>query len=156
MADKAAKDAITNPSATSVQLVTNQDVIPIIKLHCTNMWQSNWNSVCTKLHEIKQDAFIWSHPTDLPRKFEVILTRLRIGHTQITHSHLMIKNDPPICPSCGTCLTIKHIMTECRTYIESRLTSKLPEHLSESLGYNRSSLAATFEFIVKAKLVNRI
>lgn len=25
-----------------------------------------------------------------------------------------------------------------RTYIESRLSSKLPEHLSEFLGYNRS------------------
>jgi len=49
MADKAAKDA--NPSAITVQLLTKQDVIPIIQFYCTNMWQVNWNSVCTKTHE---------------------------------------------------------------------------------------------------------
>jgi len=37
MADKVAKDAISNPFATAVQLVTKQDLLPIIKSHCTNM-----------------------------------------------------------------------------------------------------------------------
>ncbi|CAI6350687.1 unnamed protein product [Macrosiphum euphorbiae] len=97
MADKATKNAIAIHSATTVQLVTKQDVVPLIKLYCTNMWQINWDFVCTQLHEIKQNVLIWPHPTNLPRKFEVILTRLRIGHTQITHSHLMSKNDNTMC-----------------------------------------------------------
>jgi len=80
MADKAANDAITNPLATVVQLITKHDLLPIIKLHCTIMWQARWNSVRTKLHEIKHDVFPWPHSSNLPRKFEVILTRLRIGH----------------------------------------------------------------------------
>jgi len=81
MANKSAKDAITSPLATTVQLVTKQDLIPIIKLNCTNMWHANWNSVRMKLHEMKQDVFIWPHLTYLSGKFEVILTRLRIGNT---------------------------------------------------------------------------
>jgi len=71
-------------------------------------------------------------------------------------SHLMSKNDPPVCTSCITSLTIKHIMTDCRLYSEQRSISKLPEHLSESLYYNRFSLTATIEFIRKTNLQNKL
>lgn len=47
--------------------------------------------------------------------------------------------------------TIKHVITECRSYSGPRMFAKLPEHLSESLDHNRSTLAATFKFIIKAK-----
>jgi len=85
--------------------------------------------------------------SNLPRKFEVILTKLRIDYTQISHCHVMNKNDAPICPTCGTQLTIKHMMTEYREYSDSRITTKLPEELSESLGQNLSSLTATINLI---------
>lgn len=71
-------------------------------------------------------------------------------------SHLMNKNDPTTCLSCGTGFTIKHIITECRSFSETRSITKLPERLAESFGYNRSSLEATIEFIRKAKLRNKI
>jgi len=58
MADKAAKDVITNPLVTAVYLITKQYVLSIIKLHCNNMWQANWNLIRTKLHEIIQYVFI--------------------------------------------------------------------------------------------------
>jgi len=58
------------------------------------------------INEIKKDVFIWPLPTYLPKNFEVILTRLQIGHTQINHGHLISKYEPfppaPTCPSCGT------------------------------------------------------
>lgn len=60
MADKAAKDAITKPSATAVQLLIKQDVISIVKLYCPNMWKVNWNSICTKVHE-KNRMFSYGH-----------------------------------------------------------------------------------------------
>jgi len=41
-------------------------------------------------------------------------------------------------------------MTECREYSDSRISTKLPEDLSESLGQNQErSLAATIDFIKK-------
>ena len=51
------------------------------------------------------------------RKDEVIINRLRIGHTRLTHSFRM-KNrpHPPLCDQCEGDheLTVKHILIECR------------------------------------------
>jgi len=45
----------------------------------------------------------------------VLLNRLRIGHTRLTHSYLLSGDD---LPECGTCqcpltVTVKHILVEC-------------------------------------------
>ena len=50
------------------------------------------------------------------RKTEVIMTRLRIGHTSLTHGHLMTTpHDPPAqCELCGAHQTVRHFMQECR------------------------------------------
>jgi hypothetical protein len=50
----------------------------------------------------------------LKRREEVVLNRLRIGHTHHTHGHLMKKEPPKICLTCKISTTIKHIITECR------------------------------------------
>jgi len=52
--------------------------------------------------------------TCLSRRDSVLLNRLRIGHTRLTHSHHLSGDDD--IPECGTCqcpLTVKHIMIEC-------------------------------------------
>ena len=46
------------------------------------------------------------------RREETTLTRLRIGHTQRTHSFLL-KEEPPPKYSCGNQYSIKHILIEC-------------------------------------------
>lgn len=39
----------------------------------------------------------WKNSVEMLRKLEVILNDFRIGHTQIEHSYLMSKDEPPIC-----------------------------------------------------------
>ena len=56
---------------------------------------------------------------NLNRRDEVIIHRLRIGHTRMTHRFLM--EDPlqrePVCNFCyGDDLTVKHIMIECQHF----------------------------------------
>jgi hypothetical protein len=46
-----------------------------------------------KLREIKGSVELWLKYTDLNRKNDVILNRLRIGHTKLTHGHLMTKEE---------------------------------------------------------------
>ena len=43
----------------------------------------------------------------------MLLNRLRIGHSRLTHSYLLSGNDYPTCQSCGIPLTVKHILVEC-------------------------------------------
>jgi len=54
----------------------------------------------------------------------VIIHRLRIGHTQLTHSYLLSGTDQPECSACHCPLTVKHILIECPA-----LTSTRNKHL---------------------------
>ena len=52
----------------------------------------------------------------LNRRDAVILRRLRIGHTRLTHQYLLTREEPPQCPSCYCALTAVHILLECQQY----------------------------------------
>jgi len=56
---------------------------------CQLRWHQKWTSLSTKLNHIKHNIDNFIFPIKIPRQFEVILTRLRIGHTQIDNSILM-------------------------------------------------------------------
>jgi hypothetical protein len=42
-----------------------------------------------------------------------VIARLRIGHTFLTHSHLLGGNDAPMCYGCDCTFTVKHILIDC-------------------------------------------
>ena len=43
----------------------------------------------------------------------LLLNRLQIGHSRLTHSYLLYGDGPPTCQFCGIPLTVKHILVEC-------------------------------------------
>ena len=51
--------------------------------------------------------------TRLWRRDTVLLNRLRIGHTRLTHSYLLSGDDLPENGTCQCPLTVKHILVEC-------------------------------------------
>ena len=53
------------------------------------------------------------HSKNMSRCDSVLLNRLRIGHSRLTHSFLLYGDGPPTCQSCGIPLTVKHILVEC-------------------------------------------
>ena len=86
----------------------------VIKTLLRNKWQSEWDSLSNnKLKEFKTSISLC--PTCTPRKNDVIITCLRLGHTRLTHRHLLLgENHPPICPHCHfSILTIHHLLTDC-------------------------------------------
>ena len=83
-----------------------------------------WNNSSSKLQRIKPFIEAWPNI--------IIFTRLRIGHTRLTHGYLMTKGRPPEC--CGTELTVEHILTKCKKYEELRRKYELPENLKVLLG----------------------
>ena len=54
------------------------------------------------------------------RKQESVMTRLRIGHTWITHSYLLKKEDQPFCHACHSPFTMKHVLIECSDFTNIR------------------------------------
>ena len=52
----------------------------------------------------------------LPRRDEIIIHRLRIGHTFLTHGYLLKRDTPPQCSACQTQLTVEHVLLHCPTW----------------------------------------
>ena len=92
------------------------------------------NSYIQKLVQTKWDVAV--HGRDLylvkptlgpPKKFqhltraeEVVITRLGIGHTKATKSHILSRGPPTSCHHCGQTLTIDLMLLECALLQEFR------------------------------------
>ena len=132
-----------------------QDIDPLASFHFTDM-KSLVNYYIQKLVQTKWDVSV--HGRDLyffkptlgpPKKFqhltraeEVAITRLRIGHTKATKSHILSRGLPTGCHHCGQTLTIDHILLQCALLQECR-----DEY------YTVDSLNALFETIPETCIV---
>ena len=54
------------------------------------------------------------------RKEGTVLNRLHIGHSYLTHSFILRKEEAPVCVACNVALTVKHILIECADLLEIR------------------------------------
>ena len=115
-ADRAAKDALSKAQPENFDLPCT-DVFMKIQPFISSLWQERWDKeVGNKLYAIMPqiDEKYYSGCTN--KKDEVIINRLRIGHTRLTHSFRMENRPhPPLCDQCEGDheLTVKHILIEC-------------------------------------------
>ena len=84
-ADAAAKSALSLP-VTNMKL-PGCDLIPRASNYCLREWQEIWsNCVNIKLYAVYQTVGYVGHNKSLSCHESVIINRLRIGHTGLTHS----------------------------------------------------------------------
>ena len=70
----------------------------------------------------------------MKRGQQVKLSRLRIGHTRLTHCHLMEKSPQPNCTMCSEPLTVKHVLIACPQYANTKTELIFPNELRTLLG----------------------
>ena len=76
---------------------------PFVNEYISDKWQTIWNGA--KFDKLREVEPIVKRPKaihKLSRREEIVLARLRIGHTRITHSHLLKREDEPKCIGCDT------------------------------------------------------
>ena len=83
-ADKAAKQAIDIPGMTTTSLPYT-DYYQTIRRARNSEWQREWENNTSKLHYIKPRIEEWESAHNSNRQYEVKLSRIRIGHTRLTH-----------------------------------------------------------------------
>ena len=95
-------------------------------------WKQFWNSftcvrrlICREGHvsSLNKSNPILGPPRIfkyLTRAEEIVITRLRIGHTKAINSHIVSRGPPTACQHCGQILTIEHIFLECTVLQHSR------------------------------------
>ncbi len=67
---------------------------------------------------------IWSHFRS--RRSQVVLSRIRIGHTRLTHDYLLSQKSPPLCDYCNVRLTVTYILFECHKFTSIRAKLHFP------------------------------
>jgi len=154
-ADLEASKAASSPDTPLLNIYTYEDKKKQIKPVLDQKWLIQWINQHTKLNQIKNNIQTWKNP-GLNRKEETILNRLRIGHTFITHRHLMEKTDPPICEMCGVDLTVKYIITECQKYDDMRKKYDISQQIGEALGPDTQSILNIIQYIKEIQLYNLI
>ena len=87
------------------------------------VWQKEWDEtvlICNKFHKILPklpDKLLSFCNT---RKENTVLNRLHIGHSYLTHSFLLRKEEAPVCVACNVVLTVKYVLIECADLLETR------------------------------------
>ncbi|KAL1446082.1 hypothetical protein WDU94_005655 [Cyamophila willieti] len=144
-ADRLAKSALA-ASTPVLNELTIQDCKIILKHKIRTSWNDEWSALSgNKLREIKPENKAWQNVPPLSRKQQVSITRLRIGHTNATHIHLIKKQDAPMCDVCQSRVTVKHVLKDCTKYQHIRSPNNLYDYLP-------SDPSPILAFIEKANL----
>ena len=152
--DVLAKNATANRHISSKKHLTTDDIQNNNKQIILQKWQLLWNDQQNNhLRQIKTSVLPWPPPFQLSRKAEVILNRLRLGHTKLTHSFLLERLFPPTCLacSCDTALSVRHILISCPS-----LHSLPTNSLKSLLGNNAQSIRNTLAFVKNHNLTEDI
>ena len=111
----------------------DHDIDPLTTVHFADL-KPLVNSYIQQEVQIKWDVSIHSRDLYLlkpalgpPKRFrhltrpeEVVITRLWIGHTKATKSHILSRVPQTACQHCGQTLTTEHILLECTVLQQSR------------------------------------
>ncbi|KAI5727669.1 hypothetical protein M8J77_005465 [Diaphorina citri] len=158
LVDTAANEAHTTPDV-NVQEVTADDIKSTFKRAPLAEWKNEWQAtpITNKLRYIKDNVKPWSSSNRHNRREEVVLSRLRIGHTSLTHGHLMEKKDPPQCSSCMVPLTVYHILSVCPMLEDHRKKVRLRSKCLKWLLSDSDDIASqVIRFLRISKLFNKL
>ena len=93
---------------------------PYISKYISEEWQTPWNdSIGKKLLQMKPT--IGEHPSVIRNiRKEVVLARLRLGHTRDTHSYVLLGEEQPQCVGCDAPFTVRHFLLGCGDFARVR------------------------------------
>ncbi|GFR61613.1 RNA-directed DNA polymerase from transposon X-element [Elysia marginata] len=105
--DELAKLALNQETHDDQQVIWS-DLKLKVNTHLEQLWQTDWDTeVNNKLHEIRPNLKErLNYDERLNRKQETVVSRLRIGHSWITHEYLLKGEQQPYCTACGLDLEI--------------------------------------------------
>ena len=102
-----------------IEKTYHKDFKKLFKEKIIAKWQLEWTNHINNmaehdvLEQIKPNISSWNSAF-LPSRFEeVLLCRLRLGHTRLTHGYLMAQSPRSLCDRCDVPITIPHLLINC-------------------------------------------
>ena len=119
---KVAKEAVKKGDVEVNIKLSKSEGKGIVWRSINQQWQQSWDNA-TKgrhLHEIQSKVGI-SRSRGTKRKEQVIMSRLRIGHSNLNGTLFITGNHPTgMCEQCQEAETVEHILITCRKFIKER------------------------------------
>lgn len=152
-ADLAAKSALNlKPDTINIPYT---DFKPKINQLIHAKWQRQWNNnTNNKLYQIKPILEKWRQTPPKSRKEQVVITRIHIGHTKLTHSFILKQEQQPQCPFCQKTCTIKHLFVECRALDKDR--KQYLKHNSMKKLFENNCLEEILSFLRVTRIFTKI
>ena len=159
-ADQKAKDAAKRTGTITYLPIYYKDYYPTVARRQYESRAETWRTLRNnKLRSIKDDILPFPPLSNENRREEVVLNRVRAGHTRLTHGHIMESGPPPVCPFCNdSILTINHIFVECPQLARNRerhFGMRQPLHLRYVVG-PQSNPTKIIEFLKNVQVFNEI
>ena len=113
-ADAQARGAVQSDHMNEVDMGP-KEYYPILKLAMRNLFDKQWREYNpnTTLKAIKDKTGNWDSCRRNNRRQEIVLCRMRLGHTRYTHGHLLDRESRPECDHCDCPQSIHHLLVEC-------------------------------------------
>ena len=138
LADSEAR-AVIDRERVTFHHIPHSDMKRVIHSFIKGKWQERWSSPelenNKKYKGIRKTIDHWMSGYNGNRRVEVILTRLRIGHTRVTHKFLLGGGNAPVCAQCDTQMSVEHILVRCPNFDHFRRHHHLNDkEIDEILG----------------------
>lgn len=150
-ADQSAREAIYSANSQNINICTHFDLKNHVKDVISSVKEKEWKESNSKLRKINSSTH-HSLPLPTSRRNQVVISRLRIGHTRYTHEHLFNRQEAPFCDICQTQITVDHIITGCQKYIRQREKHAIPATLKEAIGSNLQCVEKTIHINLLNKM----
>ena len=136
-------------------------MIKKVKAETNKEWKRKWRLTDPTRTEFKTNIGPTAYSQE-PRKNQVVLTRIRLGTTKLTHAHHFTRTEPRKCEHCHVRLTLRHVLIDCPALMPLRrpivryLQEKQLEAFVENLITPPFPPSLIINFLEKAKLIKDI
>ena len=158
LADSEAKCAGTQ-RIIDITSIPHLDLYPSIKTYIWKKWQDRWSSPLLannkKYKSIRPFVSKWSSIFQSDRKTEIVLGRLRIGHTYLTHKFLLEGSGAPECDHCDSPLSVEHILVHCQLYAAARRNHGLAGKAIKEILDDDSDILSLIKYLKEINLFSK-
>jgi hypothetical protein len=101
----------------------------------------------------KPDVNRYRNTEDMPRRHQVIISRLGMGYTNLTHCYRINDEIRTLCTDCNQDITVEYILWQCPNYDIQRSRSIISR---EALGNIKEEVRRVIKYLIEIGLLHYI
>jgi hypothetical protein len=126
------------------QEVVNLDYCRWVKEEFKRKRQNDWGNSGKTMVVTKSEVDRYRNTEGIPLRHQVIISRLRMGYTNLTHGYRINDGTRPLCTDYNQGITVEHILWQCPNYDIQRSRSNISR---EALGNTKEEAKRVIKYL---------